>query len=134
MAFGTGAPFRRRCGRTISNSKTREPSFAIFPTTRRKRDDLSPGGRGGQDSSLSLRALASTRAGEYVTTGSMNYIPRRLVRSLQDAYSILIKGFGKTGSSTAPGPGATIAGMKPASFAQKLWRAFLRPRGGGGAP
>jgi len=58
----------------------------------------------------------------------MNYIPRRLVRSLQDAYSILIKGFGKTGSSTAPGPGATIAGMKPASFAQKLWRFCIDPR------
>jgi hypothetical protein len=50
------------------------------------------------------------------------------VRSLQDAYSILIKGFGKTGSSTAPGPGATIAGMKPASFAQKLWRFCIDPR------
>jgi hypothetical protein len=58
----------------------------------------------------------------------MNYIPKRLVRSLQDAYSILIKGFGKTGSSTAPGPGATIAGMKPASFAQKLWRFCIDPR------
>jgi hypothetical protein len=50
------------------------------------------------------------------------------VRSLQDAYAILIKGFGKTGSSAAPGPGATIAGMKPASFAQKLWRFCSDPR------
>jgi Transposase DDE domain len=50
------------------------------------------------------------------------------VRPLQDAYSILIRGFGKTGSSTAPGPGATIAGMKPASFAQKLWRFCIDPR------
>jgi hypothetical protein len=50
------------------------------------------------------------------------------VGSLQDAYAILIKGFGKTGSSTAPGPGATIAGLKPASFAQKLWRFCIDPR------
>ena len=55
-------------------------------------------------------------------------IPKRLARPLQDAYAILIKGFGKTGSSTAPGPGATIAGMKPASFAQKLWRFCCDPR------
>lgn len=44
------------------------------------------------------------------------------MRPLQDAYAILIKGFGKTGSGAAPGPGATVAGLKPASFAQKLWR------------
>jgi hypothetical protein len=50
------------------------------------------------------------------------------VRSLQDAYAILIKGFGKTGSSAAPGPGATVAGLKPASFAQKLWRFCIDPR------
>lgn len=55
-------------------------------------------------------------------------LPTQLVRSLQDAYAILIKGFGKTGSRTAPGPGATIAGMKPASFAQKLWRFCSDPR------
>lgn len=48
--------------------------------------------------------------------------------SLQDAYAILIKGFGKTGSSAAPGPGATVAGLKPASFAQKLWRFCIDPR------
>src|SRR3954463_11316000 len=78
--------------------------------------------------SLSRWALVSTRAGEYVTMGCMNYIPKRLVRSLQDAYSILIRGFGKTGSSTAPGPGATVAGLKPASFAQKLWRFCVDPR------
>jgi hypothetical protein len=50
------------------------------------------------------------------------------VRSLQDAYAILIKGFGKTGSCAAPGPGATVAGLKPASFAQKLWRFCIDPR------
>jgi hypothetical protein len=50
------------------------------------------------------------------------------VRSLQDAYAILIKGFGKTGSSAAAGPGATVAGLKPASFAQKLWRFCIDPR------
>jgi hypothetical protein len=50
------------------------------------------------------------------------------VRPLQDAYAILIKGFGKTGSNTAPGPGATVAGLKPASFAQKLWRFCVDPR------
>jgi hypothetical protein len=58
----------------------------------------------------------------------MTTLPTRLVGSLQDAYAILIKGFGKTGSSTAPGPGATIAGLKPASFAQKLWRFCIDPR------
>ena len=46
---------------------------------------------------------------------------------LRDAYAILVKGFGKTGSSTAPGPGATVAGLKPASFAQKLWRFCIHP-------
>jgi hypothetical protein len=50
------------------------------------------------------------------------------VRPLQDAYAILIKGFGKTGSSAAPGPGATVAGLRPASFAQKLWRFCTDPR------
>ena len=58
----------------------------------------------------------------------MQFIPRQLVRSLQDAYAILIKGFGKTGSRAAPGPGATVAGLKPASFAQKLWRFCSDPR------
>jgi hypothetical protein len=52
----------------------------------------------------------------------MVLLPTRLAATLQDAYAILVKGFGKTGSSTAPGPGATVGGMKPASFAQKLWR------------
>ncbi len=42
--------------------------------------------------------------------------------ALHDAYSVLVKGFGKSGSVTAPGPGATVGGLKPASFAQKLWR------------
>jgi hypothetical protein len=50
------------------------------------------------------------------------------VRPLQNAYAILIKGFGKTGSCAAPGPGATVAGLKPASFAQKLWRFCIDPR------
>ena len=50
------------------------------------------------------------------------------MRSLQDAYAILIKGFGKTGSGSAPGPGASVAGLKPASFAQKLWRFCIDPR------
>lgn len=50
------------------------------------------------------------------------------MRPLQDAYAILIKGFGKTGSGAAPGPGATVAGLKPASFAQKLWRFCTDPR------
>jgi hypothetical protein len=50
------------------------------------------------------------------------------VTPLQDAYAILVKGFGKTGSTTAPGPGATVAGLKPASFAQKLWRSCTDPR------
>lgn len=39
-----------------------------------------------------------------------------------------MKGFGKTGSSTSPGPGATVAGMKAASFSQKLWRFCSDPR------
>ena len=50
------------------------------------------------------------------------------MRPLQDAYSILIKGFGKTGAAAAPGPGATVAGLKPASFAQQLWRFCIDPR------
>jgi hypothetical protein len=50
------------------------------------------------------------------------------VPPLQNAYAILIKGFGKTGSCAAPGPGATVAGLKPASFAQKLWRFCGDPR------
>ena len=64
----------------------------------------------------------------------MRLLPTKLVRSLQDAYAILIKGFGKTGSSTSPGPGATIAGLKPASFAQKLWRFCVDPRVNESAP
>lgn len=58
----------------------------------------------------------------------MHYLPTKLVRSLQDAYAILIKGFGKAGSCASPGPGATVAGLKPASFAQKLWRFCIDPR------
>ena len=41
---------------------------------------------------------------------------------------MLVKGFGKTGCKTAPGPGATVAGMRPASFAQKLYRFCDNPR------
>src|SRR3954471_16778620 len=58
----------------------------------------------------------------------MILLPTRLTAPLRDAYAILVKGFGKTGSSTAPGPGATVGGMKPASFAQKLWRFCIHPR------
>lgn len=48
--------------------------------------------------------------------------------ALHDAYFVLVKGFGKSGSATAPGPGAALAGIKPASFAQKLWRFCCDPR------
>jgi len=48
--------------------------------------------------------------------------------SLQEAYAILVKGFGKTGCRTASGPGATVGGLKPASYAQKLWRFCVHPR------
>jgi hypothetical protein len=54
--------------------------------------------------------------------------PMRLEPSLRNAYGKLIKGFGKTGSRTAAGPGATIAGIKPASYSQKLWRFCGDPR------
>jgi hypothetical protein len=50
------------------------------------------------------------------------------VAPLRNAYAILVKGFGKTGSTTSPGPGATVAGLKAASFAQKLWRFCTDPR------
>lgn len=52
----------------------------------------------------------------------------QLAPSLRDAYPVLIQGFGKTGAGSAPGPGATVAGLKPASFAQKLWRFCVDPR------
>src|SRR4051794_2787939 len=58
----------------------------------------------------------------------MTLLPTRLTASLRNAYAMLVKGFGKTGSSTAPGPGATAGGIKPASFAQKLWRFCVDPR------
>ena len=48
--------------------------------------------------------------------------------SLREPYFKLVKGFGKTGSSTAPGPGATAAGTKASSFAQALWRFVIDPR------
>jgi hypothetical protein len=50
------------------------------------------------------------------------------VAPLRNAYAILVKGFGKTGSTTSPGPGATVAGLKAASFAQKSWRFCTDPR------
>jgi hypothetical protein len=55
-------------------------------------------------------------------------LPTRLPESLRNAYAALIKGFGKTGSSTAPGPGATVGGIKAASYSQKLWRFCIDPR------
>jgi hypothetical protein len=48
--------------------------------------------------------------------------------ALHDAYAMLIRGFGKAGSRTAAGPGATVAGIKPASFSQKLSRFCGDPR------
>lgn len=48
--------------------------------------------------------------------------------SLHDAFYKLVKGFGKTGSTTAPGPGGTAAGIKAESFAQKLWLFISDPR------
>jgi hypothetical protein len=47
---------------------------------------------------------------------------------LQRSYSVLVKGFGKTGCKTAPGPGASVAGMRSSSFAQKLYRFCDNPR------
>jgi len=55
-------------------------------------------------------------------------IPNLATSELRDAYSILVKGFGKTGSRTSPGPGATVAGLKAASYAQKLCRFCSDPR------
>lgn len=48
--------------------------------------------------------------------------------ALHDAYSVLVKGFGKSGSAAAPGPGATVGSITAASFAQKLWRFCTDPR------
>jgi hypothetical protein len=72
-------------------------------------------------------ALVSTKDCWCVRIDCMKYLPTRLGIELQNAYAILVKGFGKTGSSTAPGPGATVAGLKAASFAQKLWRFCIHP-------
>ena len=47
---------------------------------------------------------------------------------LRRCYGVLVKGFGKTGCKTAPGPGASVAGMRPSSFAQKLYRFCDNPR------
>jgi hypothetical protein len=71
--------------------------------------------------------LVSTSDCLCVIMDCMIYLPTQLGIDLQNAYAILVKGFGKTGSSTAPGPGATVAGLKPASFAQKLWRFCIHP-------
>src|SRR5437764_15459157 len=65
---------------------------------------------------------------DYGTRARMLKLPTRLPESLRNAYAVLIKGFGKTGSTTAPGPGATVAGMKAASYSQKLWRFCTDPR------
>ncbi len=73
------------------------------------------------------QALVSTRDCLCVKMHCMKYLPTSLGIDLQNAYAILVKGFGKSGSSTAPGPGATVAGLKPASFAQKLWRFCIHP-------
>ena len=72
-------------------------------------------------------ALVSTRDCLCVKMHCMKYLPTSLGIDLQNAYAILVKGFGKSGSSTSPGPGATVAGLKPASFAQKLWRFCIHP-------
>jgi hypothetical protein len=52
-----------------------------------------------------------------------------LPKHLQDSYGSLVKGFGKTSSKCAPGPGATVEGRQAASFAQKLWRFCRDPKG-----
>jgi hypothetical protein len=57
-----------------------------------------------------------------------DFIPTGLEPRLQRAYLCLVKGFGKTGSSTAPGPAATVDGMRAESFAQKLSRFCMNPR------
>ena len=46
----------------------------------------------------------------------------KLPDDLECSYKSLVKGFGKTSSRCAPGPGATVEGHKAASFSQKLWR------------
>lgn len=46
----------------------------------------------------------------------------KLPDDLECSYKSLVKGFGKTSSRCAPGPGATVEGQKAASFSQKLWR------------
>ena len=38
------------------------------------------------------------------------------------------QGVREDGSRTSPGPGATVAGMQAASFAQKLWRFCMDAR------
>ena len=44
----------------------------------------------------------------------------------------LVEGFGKTGSSTAPGPGATAGSIRAATFARASWRPCSDPRRGSG--
>jgi hypothetical protein len=58
----------------------------------------------------------------------MHFIPTTLENRLKKCYSVLVKGFGKSGSAFAAGPGATVEGMRPDSFAQKLWRFCCNPR------
>jgi hypothetical protein len=62
----------------------------------------------------------------YITR--MHFIPTTLEKRLKKCYSVLVKGFGKSGSASAAGPGATVGGMRAASFAQKLWRFCCNPR------
>lgn len=54
--------------------------------------------------------------------------PHLPTAELRAAYAVLVKAFGKTGSRTASGPGATVAALKPATFAQKLWRFLIDGR------
>ena len=60
-------------------------------------------------------------------------LPTTLEPRLRRCYRWLVKAFGKTGSSTAPGPGAIAEGSKPATFAQTLWRFCSNPRVRGAA-
>ena len=53
---------------------------------------------------------------------------KELPEYIRCSYSSLVKGFGKTSSKCAPGPGATVEKRKSASFAQKLWRFCRDPK------
>jgi hypothetical protein len=54
--------------------------------------------------------------------GRHAFVPTTLEPRLQQAYVFLVKGFSKVGSRCSPGPVATVGGVKPATFSQKLWR------------